>query len=142
MPRQQQEKGLQTVEQEEMTAEFQALGLNSVEIQALKRQGSIVREVRGSGVIYKLRFRIRGRHRAKYLGLDAHRAAEIERHLRQLQYARGIRQRLRELSCESAAALRAMKQRLEPVLKQVGLEFHGLSIRRSRHRDESTKETE
>lgn len=114
-------------------ARLAALGLVADELEALRRQGSVVREVRGRTIVYKLRFRLRGRQRTKYLGTDGERAARIARILQDLQRLRCIRRRLKEAVRESANGLRIAKRRLEPILESAGIRFHGFLPRRRRN---------
>jgi hypothetical protein len=91
-------------------------------------------ERRGNGtVIYKLRFRLEGLQRVRYLGTDRARAENVLQALAALQRVRDLSQRIRAACRESAKALRRGKRRLSPILEQAGYKFHGLAIRRTRH---------
>lgn len=113
-------------------AGFEALGLSTEDIAALKRQGSIAREKRGNRTVYKLRWRVGAKQRIKYLGTETARADGMEYQLRQHQSICRIKKQLRDLGREGMAILREAKVRLEPFLEARGLAFHGLEIRRRR----------
>ena len=59
------------------------LGLAPGEIKALATQGFVARERRGGRIYWKLRFRVGGRQRVRYLGSDATKAAAIRAELAQ-----------------------------------------------------------
>ena len=122
----------QGAEVDEGAVEFEALGLTSEETAALKHQGFITGEPRGGRIIYKLRFRMNGRQRVRYLGNDSRRAGCIEQFVKSLQRGRRIKKELQDLDRKVAKNLSTMKQRLQPFLDQAGLKFHGLAIRRPR----------
>lgn len=114
-------------------AAFERLGLSTEEITSIRHQGFISREKRGRGtIVFKLRFRLDGRQRVKYLGTDAAQAALVQQELEKHQRGRQINQQLRELNRETAKLLRESKHRLEPFVAQAGLRFHGRAIRRPR----------
>ena len=112
--------------------EIEALGFSDAEITALKRQGSVIRESRGASVVFRLRFRMSGRLRTKYIGTEEAHAIRIEQLLTQLQQRRWITKQLREVEDASKVFRRESKKRLEPFLKSAGLKFHGNTIRRAR----------
>jgi hypothetical protein len=117
----------------EVNTVFEQLDLTAEEIAVLRQQGFITREVRGAGtVVFKLRFRLHGRQRVKYLGTDADRCDAIAVQLERLQRARRIDAKLRKLNRAAAKLLRESKRRLEPLVAQCGRHFHGRAIRRWR----------
>ena len=79
--------------------------------------------------VFKLRFRMNGRQRVKYLGVDARFANQVEQELGQLQQKRHDDRQLKRLNREASELLRSCKLYLEPLINAVGLRFHGLAIR-------------
>lgn len=91
--------------------------------------------------MFKLRFRLQGRQKVKYLGCDAKRAAEIQGELDELQQSRHYDRRLRALTRSASEQLREAKQRLEPLLEGTGWKFHGRAVRRTRRKRPSDDAT-
>lgn len=89
-------------------------------------------------MIYKLRFRLGGRQRVRYLGTNQEEADDVERLVQALQSGRRIKKQLRELDHEVTEKLKTLKQRLSPFLDRAGLKFHGLAIRLPRARSPET----
>lgn len=87
--------------------------------------------------MFKLRFRLKGRQKVKYLGCDAKRAAEIQVELDELQQSRNYDRRLRALARSASEQLREAKQRLEPLLEGTGWKLHGRAVRRTRRKKPS-----
>ena len=108
------------------------LNLDDEEFAALKRQGFVSRETRRGISVFKLRFRVNGRQRVKYVTTDPVVAAALERQLRQLQRAKDNDITLRSLNREARQLLRQCKNRLSPLVEQAGLGFHGRALRRPR----------
>ena len=135
MPRQEAKEYRQVTEVDEVAADLEALGLGNEEITALRQQGFVAGEVRAGRVIYKLRFRLQGRQRVRYLGTDADKAVCVERLIQTLQRGRRIKKQLRDLNHDLTEKLGEMKRRLEPFLDRAGLKFHGLAIRNPRGRN-------
>jgi hypothetical protein len=109
------------------------LGLGVEEVAALKEQGFVRGEVRGQGlVVYKLRFRLAGRQRVKFLGRDAAYAAWVTRELAILQQPRTRDRRLKQLTRDAGRKLRQSKELIAPLIEQAGFQFHGFAIRRPR----------
>ena len=107
------------------------LGLSADEVRELTKQGSIRRERRGRKTIYRLRFRIQGRQRVRYV--SPRDATALEAELAALQ--RPVRSR-RQLSAMADIARRLLRHRksiLAPVIEAAGYHFHGLEIRRRRN---------
>ena|SRR5436190_672426 len=121
-----------TGHQGRVPAEIEALGLSAAEIMTLKTQGTAIRERRGSGFVFRLRFRMHGRLRTKYVGTDENHANLVKQQLEQLQQRRRVHKQLREIDEASRAFRRDSKKRLKPFLASAGLKFHGNTIRRTR----------
>jgi hypothetical protein len=90
----------------------------------------VAREQRGRCTLYKLRFRVAGRQRVRYLGTDAAAAAAIARELAGLHVQRWLARRGRCLRRQARRLLRQARHRLGPLLLARGYRFHGLTIRR------------
>lgn len=120
-----------------ISAGLEVLGLSAEDVGALKQQGSIAKEKRGNRTVYKLRWRVGEKQRIKYLGTDTARVGWIEEQLRQHQRICRLKKQLRDLGREGMAILREAKIRLQPLLEERGLAFHGLEIRRHRRRRKS-----
>jgi hypothetical protein len=114
-------------------ATLQALNLDAEELAALSHNGTIHQEQRGRNtIIFKLRYRLAGRQRVKYLGTDQNLVAQIQTELNDLQAVHQRNHELRRLGKQARALLRETKQRLLAPLAQAGLKFHGRAIRRPR----------
>jgi hypothetical protein len=105
---------------------------------ALQRQGSLCAERCGTGVVYKLRFRLDGRQQSRYVGKKKAFVDQIERELAELQADTRLRRRLRPLVREARRRLRRTKCHVEPLLERAGRAFHGRAIRRRRHNGNRT----
>lgn len=118
---------------EAAAAELAALGLSRAELAALTDQGCVIAERRGASTsVFKLRFRLGGRQKTKYLGSDAAAAARIGQALAAWQAPRQRDRRLRCCAAKGRALLRDVKRRLEGSLQAAGFKFHGRAIRRPR----------
>lgn len=73
-----------------------------------------------------------GRQRAKYVGTDEVRARKVSDALEALQSGRRLNRTLRKLRRTGAQTMKRAKQRLEPLLTERGLYFHGRAIRQRR----------
>ncbi len=136
-PTDQKSPGAQTV-----GVALQARGFNAEELAALSQNGTIHQEQRGRDtLIFKLRYRLAGRQRVKYLGTDPHLVAHIQAELDDLQAVHHRNRQLQQLGAEARALLRETKQRLLAPLAQAGLKFHGRAIRRPRIPTEVLKPT-
>ena len=112
------------------------VGLTAEEITAVKRQGVVSAELRGRKcTVFKLRFRIDGRQRAKYLGTGAALADTVREALRRLQKSKWIDQNLQALVREANRLLRESKSQLLPFADAAGYRFHGRTLRRPRRPD-------
>ena len=109
-----------------------ALGLQPDELEALRRQGHVTRERRGTRVIAKLRWRQRGQQRVIYLGSDHRQAAAIHAALNALRWPLRFKQRLKARAAQVSKILRSIKPRLAQVADQAGMHFHGRRLRRRR----------
>ena len=107
-----------------------SMRLNDDEFLALQRQGFVSREQRHSRTIFKLRFRIQGRQRVKYLRAD--RVAEVLDELHRLQA--NVRREIQSEAQirEARRLLRSTKQDLIEPAAELGFFFHGLALRRRR----------
>jgi hypothetical protein len=111
------------------------LGLSAADQAALSRQGFISREVRGRrSAVYKLRFRVGGRQRVRYLGTDAGGIRRVQEALHELQEDRRLELALGRLHHEVAQRLCDSKRRLAAPLVAAGFGFHGRAARRPRQR--------
>ena len=104
------------------------------EFSAIRRQGFVAREARGNSVIFKLRFRLCGKQRVKYLGRYEELAVAVQRELNELQKGRVRMRRLGELVRLARRRLKDSKRQLEPMLAEAGWKFHGRSLRRMQER--------
>lgn len=138
MPRQEAQEYRKTTEIDEVAANLAALGFKTEEIAALRQQGFVSSEMRSGRMIYKLRFRLGGRQRVRYLGTNQEAADDVERLIQALQSSRRIKKQLRELDLEVTEKLKTLKQRLGPFLDRAGMKFHGLAIRSPRARSPET----
>ena len=108
------------------------LGLGVEELAALRGQGFVSRESRSGGrlVIYKLRFRYHGRQVTRYLGSDASAAREVAQELATLQAPTQRQRTLKRIVRAAWKVMRQGKAAVEPLLREKGLYFHGMSVRR------------
>lgn len=121
---------------------LQALGFDAEELATLRQKGTIHQERRGHNtIIFKLRYRLAGRQRVKYLGTDRRLAEQIQVELMDLQAAHRRNRQLRQLGAQARTLLRNTKSRLLAPLQQAGLKFHGRAIRRPRIRNDVLNST-
>ena len=103
------------------------------ELDALRHQGFVASETRGSGTtVHKLHFRIKGRQRVRYLGTDVKRAAEVRKALEVFQQQRRLTRHIAARAGELKAILRTIKPRLSQPALAAGFIFHGRRLRRPR----------
>jgi hypothetical protein len=108
-------------------------GLTDADQAALARQGFVIREPRGRNtIIYKLRYRLDGQQRVRYIGTETHEAERVQQSVNELQTERRLELAIGRLNREAAQLLRDGKQRLEGPLAAAGFRFHGRAIRRRR----------
>lgn len=114
---------------------WQGLGFTAEELTALARQGFVCCEPRGpNSKIFKLRFRLNGRQKVRYLGTNEDHAQSIQWQLLELQRSTHQHQKLRRVARETRQILTLAKSKLNPLFASAGFDFHGLSIRRQRTR--------
>jgi hypothetical protein len=123
---------------DQATPALAALGLGEGELDALRRQGFVSREMRRGRTYFKLRFRMEpdGRQSVRYIGTDPAAADEVEQELAQLQRPRLIDRDLSKISQQIGLALKAVKADLMPHLEPAGYRFHGLAVRQMHARGE------
>jgi hypothetical protein len=110
------------------------LRLSPADLAALSLRGTVRPEIGYRGfVIYKLRFRVDGKQRVKYLGKDPDFAAAVEAELRELQFERNRRRYRRANRSAAIQSLRTFKRLVEPLLAEAGYHFHGYAIRRRKN---------
>jgi hypothetical protein len=107
------------------------LVLSDEEIGALARQGFIRSETRRSKTIFRLRYRVNGRQRARYV--SPRDAAAIEAELALLQRLVRARRRLNGLATLARKVLGHRRSTLAPLVEARGYHFHGHQIRRLRN---------
>ena len=115
------------------------LNITADEMLALRIQVFVSSERRGDNrVIYKLRFRYRGRQHVRFFGRDQKLINRVKKELEGLQSA------YRETLCLGAITriankeLRDLNREFSPMLHRHGLQFHGLAIRRPQTTDKIT----
>ena len=113
------------------------LKLSADEIEELKSQGFVAEERRGKTVYFKLRFRLQGRQRVKYLGRDVAFVNMIRQELAVIQTPRRTLQHVERCGQHARTSLRQMKSELTPMLASYGYHFHGMAIRKTRRVQES-----
>jgi hypothetical protein len=119
---------------DEVPAALAGLKLETRELQALRHQGFVSRERRGSCSVYRLRFRVDGRQVTRYVGTDAEKAAEVQQSLAEWQAKRCRDLELGRLAREAGRELKRAKRQLTGPLARRGFEFHGLRVRQARSR--------
>jgi hypothetical protein len=110
------------------------LGFGENDLAALRRQGFVSCEQRRPehAPIYKLRYRIQGRQRTRFLGNNLAFLDAVRRELAELQQAiKGDRQ-MRRVLRQARRGLRQAKSTLAPLLAEQGYSFHGRVLRRRR----------
>lgn len=107
------------------------LRLTAKDLAALKRQGTVLIERRGTKCVAKLRFRSGGRQVVRYLG-GAEAAREVRVELATIQAAHRQARELARITRSARKAIRAWKTTLAPYLEKHGYSFYGFQIRRQR----------
>jgi len=107
------------------------LALSDEELSALTRQGSVLSEKRGGQFIYRLRFRVDGRQRVRYV--SPRDAAALEAELALLQRRVRAHRRVTRLAALARQLLGQRKSTLAPLLEARGYHFHGHAVRRRRN---------
>ena len=129
---QERQKTRQTSQTESTVSELEKLRLSPEEMQALRRQGFVATETRANVVFFKLRFRLNGRQRTRYLGTDPTRGQAIATELLKVQRQKRIHRQIARLDVAAGRTIREWKTRLVPLLEKEGLYFHGLAVRGKR----------
>ena len=112
------------------------LALPPGDLDELRRQGFVSREMRGGRTRFRLRYRRRGRQVALDLGSQPWLAQNVARELAELQADCRRQRRHKRLIGAARRLLRTSKRVLAPVLGAAGYEFHGHEIRRTRRAKE------
>jgi hypothetical protein len=107
--------------------------LSATELAALGRQGfvSVERPARGRPRA-KLRFRVRGRQRVIYIGVDEALVAALAAELRRRQQTRRSVRNARTVAQECRRRRRQWRAELGPQLAESGFHLHGYELRRRR----------
>ncbi len=110
------------------------LGLGDEELIALRSQGYLQRDQRvgGKQPYWRLRFRFQGRLRTVYLGTDVAVVASVRHELAELQAPRDKQNGLSDQLTDGKRALRQAKERMKPILAEMGFHWHGDTIRKFR----------
>jgi hypothetical protein len=119
------------------------LGLDEHDLAALRHQGFVSREQRtpDQAPIHKLRYRIGGRQRTRYLGSDLELVTKIKKELTELQGAVNRSRKLQKLLRQARRGLRLAKFKVLPLLIAEGRYYHGFAIRCRRQVDAPQKST-
>ena len=108
------------------------LHLSAEELKSLTQEGFVAPEMRGTQRYYKLRFRIGGKQRVRYLGSSSAFASGVAGELYELQANKRTLRELDRGARQINAALRASQCLLAPILIPLGFHFHGLRVRKQR----------
>jgi hypothetical protein len=108
------------------------LQLNADERLALRTNGFVASERRGSSTIYKLRFRVADRQKVRYLGCDAAVADAVRAELAAWQVQRRRDRDHRRAVDYARRVIREISIRLAPDVAAAGLRLHGRTIRKPR----------
>jgi hypothetical protein len=101
------------------------------ELGALTQQGFVSCENRGGKSVFRLRYRVHGRQRVRYV--SPRDAGALEAELELLQRRIRSHRRLTGLAALAHMALRQRRSMLAPLVEVRGYHFHGHQIRRSRN---------
>ena len=117
-----------------LECEFALAGLvlSPAQLTALSRAGVVSAEPHGRGIRYRLRYRLDGRQVAISLGTDADRAEIVRRALAELQAPRRAEREFVASVAAGRRARRRAKQIMYTSVINMGLTWHGLTIRRPR----------
>lgn len=121
---------------------FHRLDLDERDLAAIARQGFVAvefrrRSGRRCGPYYKLRWRVAGRQRVRYLGRNPVLVEHVQAALAAWQAPRRAQRASVALLRAARRALRAAKAAAAPRLVQEGQYFHGYSVRRRHNVDHS-----
>ena len=106
--------------------------LSDEELGALARQGFVSWERRGRCMYAKLRYRVDGKQRVKYLGKEEGFVRRVEEELAVLQSTSQLDRALGRLTRDANQVLRSVRGRVESVLSDRGYVLHGRSVRKPR----------
>jgi hypothetical protein len=104
-----------------------ALGVSAAELTAIAAQGFLNSERRGDQTNTKLRFRINGKQRVKYIRPQT--LTTVKAELEQLQASKHLRAALRAQTKEARRYLKEAQLVLDAMLANEGLHFHGRQLR-------------
>jgi hypothetical protein len=108
----------------------------------LQRSGYLTQDDRRGTGYWRLRFRSGRKTRTVYLGRNEQLVAEVRRELARLQQERRLCQSLEKTAQQARHLLQDSKQRLKPVLRALGLHYHGEILRRFRQSRVTTSPSE
>jgi hypothetical protein len=108
------------------------LRLTEQALAALRTQGFVRAEPHGRKQIYKLRFRLDGRQRVRFLGDDEELARAVQDELEKIQREVRDRREFANLRRRTRRTLSESKFALEGLLEEHGFHFHGQAIRKRR----------
>jgi hypothetical protein len=117
-----------------LTPTIDKLGLPESAMAALRRNGFVHAETRGTKPRFRLHFRVEKRQVVIELGLNASRADGVRRELAILQGPLRSRRRVARLAKEIRQHLRGAKKILIIRAEAAGLRFHGRQPRRPRRK--------
>jgi hypothetical protein len=114
-----------------------SLGLSLAEVDCLKDQGVVTAEYRDYqgthlGPYHKLRWRMHGRQRVKYLGQDLAKAERVSIALAQLRQQKVLDRQLAKMMSEARKGLRKAKKELAAAMTARGRYYHGYTSRKQR----------
>ena len=110
------------------------LQLSPEVLATVAQQGTVQRETRGPGgsSYFKLRYRLDGKQRVKYLGADLQLATEVAQELESLQRAVRQRRELRSNLKQARRVARQVRRSAAGLLENLGYRFHGGALRKKR----------
>jgi hypothetical protein len=113
---------------------LRGLGFGEWELTSLCRQGFISREQRRpeQAPLYKLRYRLEGRQRVRYLGSDPAFIGVIRHELSVIQQTAKRHRKMQRVLRLARRGLRRAKSALAPLLATEDCYYHGFAIRRRR----------
>ena len=117
------------------------LNVRGEDLNELRLQGFVSREVRNGVGYFKLRFRRHGRQVVIGLGKDPQLAERIGHELAQLQANRQLEREQTHLIRAAHSLLRRTKRELEPLFRDAGYGFYGYEIRKLRGEKQSRHQT-
>jgi hypothetical protein len=121
---------------QENVSYFALLNLRPEDLNELRRQGFVAKEVRAGKSYFRLQFRRHGRQVVIGLGKDPELAERVGRELAQLQAERLADRKQKRLIRAAHDLLRRSKHELESALHCAGYAFYGYEIRKPRARRE------